>query len=66
MTPAFEIRLILSGPGAAWEYAARSHGKTIVASDGDAIFPTPGAALRACIAEVKASLPANDGVAHER
>ena len=66
MTPAFEIRLILNGPGASWEYVAYSRGQAIVASDGDDIFPTPGAALQACVAEVKARLPADRGAVDGR
>jgi hypothetical protein len=51
--PALEIRLILSAPGMGWEYAARKHGETIAASDGEG-FDQPGRALMACIQEVKA------------
>lgn len=56
-----EIRLILSAPGVGWEYVARKHGEAIAASDGDAVFPQPGAALVACVAEIKAELPQQGG-----
>ena len=61
MTPAFEIRLILTGPGASWEYRAEARGRLVAASDGDAVFSTPGAALVACVAAVKAGLPSHKG-----
>lgn len=54
--PAIEIRLILSAPGMGWEYVARKCGEVIVASDGDAPFAHAGAALIACVAEIKAGL----------
>lgn len=61
MTPVMEIRLILNERGGSWEYVAESHGRMIAASDGDAIYSTPGAALVACVAEVKAGLPSYKG-----
>lgn len=59
--PAFEIRLILSAPNTGWEYIARRQGEVIAASDGDARYPQPGAALVACVAEIKQILPGNGG-----
>lgn len=59
--PALEIRLILSAPGAGWHYIARKHGEPIAASDGDAVYPQPGVALNACVAEIKAGLPRQGG-----
>ncbi len=59
--PAIEIRLLLSAPGMGWEYVARKHGEAIAASDGDARYPQPGAALVACVAEIKAGLPQQGG-----
>lgn len=44
-----------------WEYVARKHGEAIAASDGDARYPQPGAALVACVAEIKAGLPQQGG-----
>lgn len=55
--PALEIKLILSAPGMGWEYVARKSGEVFAASDGDAPFANAGAALIACIAEIKAGLP---------
>ncbi len=54
MTAAFEIRLILSGPGAGWKYAATAAGKVIAANDGSEAFPAPAAALHACVLAVNA------------
>lgn len=59
--PALEIRLILSAPGMGWEYVARKAGEVIAASDGDAPFAQPGAALVACVAEIKAGLSRQGG-----
>lgn len=59
--PALEIKLILSAPGMGWEYVAQKCGEVIAASDGDAIHPQPGAALVACVAEIKAGLPGQGG-----
>jgi len=59
--PALEIRLILSAPGMGWEYIARKAGQIIAASDGDASHPQPGAALVACVAEIKAGFPRQGG-----
>jgi len=59
--PAMEIRLILSAPGMGWEYIARKQGEAIAASDGDARYPQPGAALVACVAEIKQTLSGNGG-----
>lgn len=59
--PALEIRLILSAPGAGWEYIARKQGEPIAASDSGAVYPQPGAALIACVAEIKAGLPRQGG-----
>jgi hypothetical protein len=61
MMPALEIHLILSAPGMGWEYIARKAGQIIAASDGDAFHPQPGAALVACVAEIKAGLPRQGG-----
>ena len=62
MKPAMEIRLILNERGGAWEYVAQAHGRIIAASDGDAIYSTPSAALVASVAEVKAGLLSVKGV----
>ena len=59
--PAMEIRLILSAPGMGWEYIARKQGEAIAASDGDARYSQPGAALVACVAEVKRTLSGKGG-----
>lgn len=59
--PALEIKLILSAPGMGWEYVARKQGEAFAASDGDGHFEQPGAALCACIAEIKAGLPQKAG-----
>lgn len=62
--PALEIRLILSAPGMGCEYVACKQGEAMAASDGDGRFEQPGAALVACVAEIKAGLPgkaAGDG-----
>ena len=58
---ALEIKLILSAPGMGWEYVAWKCGEVIAASDGDAFHPQPGAALVACVAEIKAGLPRQGG-----
>jgi len=59
--PAVEIRLILSAPGMGWEYIARKRGEAIAASDGDAPYENPGAALIACVAEIKATFSPSGG-----
>lgn len=59
--PTLEIKLILSALGGGWEYIARKRGEVLAASDGDAPFENPGAALIACVAEIKAGLPQPGG-----
>ena len=59
--PALEIRLILPAPGASWEYIARKQGEPIAASDSGAVYPQPGAALIACVSEIKAGLSRKGG-----
>ena len=54
-----QLRLIWSEHSASWEYVAEVCGRMVAASDGDAVFSTPGAALVACVTEAKASLPSS-------